>query len=242
MDAINALARKRDLIVIEDAAQGLGARWNDRALGTLGALGVLSFHATKNVGCGEGGALIVNDEALIERAEIIWEKGTNRLQHHQKKVDKYRWLDVGSSFLPSDITASLLDAQLEQLEAVTERRRAIWTRYHDGFAELERSNKLRRPCMPRGAEGNGHLYYLVLPDQGARDALLAGLATRGVHASTHYVPLHSAPAGELYGRAYGRLRNTEMAAEETLRLPLYFDLGDAEVDAVIAAVRAVLAD
>lgn len=240
MDAIVALAERHGLMVIEDAAQCIGASWRGRPLGSIGALGAFSFHATKNIGCGEGGALVINDETLVERAEIIWEKGTNRLQHHSGKVDKYRWLDVGSSFLPSEITAAFLEAQLEGVAVVTQRRRAIWERYQAGFADLERANKICRPSPPEHAHHNGHIYFLTLPGKLARDTLQQELKARGIMTATHYVPLHSAPAGELYGRAAAQLPATDMAADETLRLPMFYDLTDAEVDRVIAAVQAAL--
>jgi dTDP-4-amino-4,6-dideoxygalactose transaminase len=236
MDAICALASEHGLAVIEDAAQAINCSYRDRALGAIGEMGCLSFHETKNVHCGEGGALLVNEETLAERAEIVQEKGTNRGQFFRGEVDKYTWVDVGSSFLTSEVTAAFLWAQLEQADEITRRRLEIWTRYHERFAELEERGAVRRPVVPGHCVHNAHMYYLLLPDLAARDALIAGLAESDVQAVFHYVPLHSAPAGQRLGRASGSLEVTDSTSERLVRLPLWPALPDAEVDRIADAV------
>jgi dTDP-4-amino-4,6-dideoxygalactose transaminase len=240
MDAIGAFAHEHGLTIIEDAAQGVMSRYRGRSLGGLSPLGCLSFHETKNVICGEGGALLVNDPALVERAEILQEKGTNRSQFFRGQVDKYTWVDVGSSFLTSDISASFLWAQLEQAEAITARRLAIWDRYHAALEPLERVGALRRPIIPGDCEHNAHMYYVLLPEQRQRQRLIAHLRDRGVQAVFHYVPLHSSPAGWAHGRAHGRLDLTTEISERLLRLPLWPGMSDEDVDRVAAEVRAFL--
>ncbi len=221
MDVIMDIAGRRGLIVIEDAAQGVLSSWRGRALGSIGHLGAFSFHETKNVISGEGGALLVNDERFAARAEILWEKGTNRGSFFRGEVDKYTWMDVGSSFLPGELVAAFLYAQLEEAEAITRRRLAIWRRYHDAFETLERAGVLRRPVVPEGCAGNAHMYYLLLESGDARDALLAGLREDGIHAVFHYVPLHDAPAGCRFGRVHGDMRHTDDVAARIVRLPLW---------------------
>ena len=236
MDAICALAADHGLAVIEDAAQALACTYKGRALGAIGEMGCLSFHETKNVHCGEGGALLVNDAALTERAEIVQEKGTNRGQFFRGQVDKYTWVDLGSSFLTSEVTAAFLWAQLEQAEDITRRRLDIWERYHEQFAELEERGALRRPVIPDHCTHNAHMYYLLLPDRAARDGLISGLAEHDIQAVFHYVPLHSAPAGLRVGRASGSLEVTDSASDRLVRLPLWPGLPDAEVDRIADAV------
>ncbi len=240
MDAIISIAEQHTLHVIEDAAQCLFARYRGRELGSIGDLGALSFHETKNVQCGEGGALLVNRDELIDRAELLLEKGTNRRQFIRGQVDKYSWVDVGSSFLPSEITAAFLLAQLEDAGAITERRLALWTRYHNGFADLEQREFVRRPIVPPHCEHNGHMYYLLLRDQDQRDRLIEALAAREINAVFHYVPLHSAPAGRRYGRAHGDNAVATSAGERLVRLPLWADMTDSDVDRVVDAVGDVL--
>lgn len=236
MDTIMTIARRHKLAVIEDAAQGVGARYRGTPLGTIGALGAFSFHGSKNIGCGEGGALLVNDPALAERAEIIWEKGTNRSRFIRGEVDKYTWVDLGSSFLPSEITAALLIQQLLDADAITLRRVTVWNRYHAALAPLEQEGLFRRPHVPQDRDANGHIYAMIMNSTAARDAMLQGLKERGVMATFHYVPLHSAPAGLAFGRAHGALAATDEVASRLVRLPLYADLSEAEQDHVIASI------
>jgi dTDP-4-amino-4,6-dideoxygalactose transaminase len=221
MDEINAIAAKHGLAVIEDAAQGILSTYRDRPLGTLGALGALSFHETKNVIAGEGGALLVSDPRFAERAEIIREKGTNRSQFFRGQVDKYTWVDVGSSYLPSEILAAFLAAQIEEAETITERRLAIWQRYHEAFADLEAAGRLRRPIVPEHCRHNAHMYYLLLRDLDERTRFIRALKEADIHPVFHYVPLHSAPAGLRFGRAVGDLPVTTHASDRLVRLPLW---------------------
>ncbi|MNR99790.1 dTDP-4-amino-4,6-dideoxygalactose transaminase [compost metagenome] len=239
MDAIMAIAERHGLIVIEDAAQALMADWKGRPLGSFGHMAAFSFHETKNVISGEGGALIVNDPAMVERAEIIREKGTNRSQFLRGQVDKYTWVDVGSSFLPSDILAAFLWAQLEQADAITADRLALWDRYHEALAPLEAKGLLRRPRVPAEARHNAHMYQVILPDGETRDRVLEALNAEGVNAVFHYVPLHSAPAGQHFGRAHGPMDATRMAGDRLLRLPLWLGLG-AGLDHVVERLEAHL--
>jgi dTDP-4-amino-4,6-dideoxygalactose transaminase len=241
MDAIMAVARRHDLLVIEDAAHALLATYRGQPLGGIGQLATLSFHETKNVICGEGGALLVNDPALVPRAEIVQEKGTNRRQFYRGQVDKYTWVDVGSSFLLSDLNAAFLLAQLEAAEWMTEERLRVWNAYHEAFAELEQSGVARRPVVPPEAGHNGHLYYLLLEDRERRDALISALAERGVNCVFHYVPLHSAPAGRRYGRAGGDLDVTDDVSGRLVRLPLWIGMPPADVQRVIDEVHRALA-
>ncbi|WP_029031121.1 dTDP-4-amino-4,6-dideoxygalactose transaminase [Salinarimonas rosea] len=237
MAAIEGIARRHGLTLIEDAAQGLNAWVQGRPLGSIGALAALSFHETKNVVSGEGGALLVNDPGLVERAEIIWEKGTDRTRFVRGEVDKYTWIDIGSSYLPSDIVAAVLLAQLDAAPAITAERRRIWRRYDEAFAELVERRRFGVLGPPSYAEHNAHIFALLLRDETEREALRAFLKARGIGAASHYVPLHSAPAGRRFGRESGRLSVTEQVAGGLLRLPLFAGMGDAEVDVVIAAVR-----
>lgn len=241
MDAIKAIASENDLFVIEDAAQGICASYRGRALGGIGDLGCLSFHETKNVTCGEGGALIINDPEWVERAEILQEKGTNRSQFFRGQVDKYTWVELGSSFLTSEINAAYLWAQLEAADAITARRLEVWQAYHERFAALEFSGKVRRPVIPAECDHNGHLYYLLLDDGLAREKLIADLRAAGVQAVFHYIPLHSSPAGRRYGRTSRRLSVTQRVSDCLVRLPLWVGMGEREVDRVVDAVQASLA-
>ncbi|MGQ9686805.1 MAG: dTDP-4-amino-4,6-dideoxygalactose transaminase [Thiobacillaceae bacterium] len=224
MDTIMAIARRHGLLVIEDAAQGIMATYKGRPLGSIGHLGCLSFHETKNIISGEGGALLVNDPALAERAEIIREKGTNRSQFFRGQVDKYTWVDVGSSYLPSELIAAFLWAQMEEADEITRRRLAIWVNYHQWLEGLERAEKLRRPIIPRECVHNAHMYYILLPDLATRTALIEALKRYDIHPVFHYVPLHSAPSGLKHGRTHGDLTVTEDIADRLLRLPLWLGL------------------
>lgn len=236
MDAILDIASRRKLVVIEDAAQALHASFRGRPLGSFGALSAFSFHETKNLISGEGGALVVNDAALAGRAEIIWEKGTNRAQFQRGEVAKYTWVDVGSSFLPSELTAAFLLAQLEAGPGITARRLAAWRRYHDALAPLEVAGRLLRPRVPEDCQHNGHIYYVLLRDGTRRDAALRQLAEHGINAVMHYVPLHSSPAGLRYGRTDGPLPVTDELSSRLIRLPLHPQLDEADQARVVEAL------
>lgn len=240
MDAILKFAGEHGLTVIEDAAQAHLSRYKGKPLGTFGALGCLSFHESKNLISGEGGALIINDQRLLERAYILREKGTNRTAFFKGKVAKYEWLDFGSSYLPSDLLAAVLFAQFEDAEAITARRVAIWNRYQAGFASAERDGLLTRPHPPAEAPPNGHIYYILLPTADLARRTQRYLETAGVESHTHYVPLHSAPAGRRFGRTATPMPVTDRIAQTLLRLPLHAELQHDEVDQVIAAVYGAL--
>ena len=240
MDALLEIARRHDLAVIEDAAQGLLADYRGRPLGGWGDLAALSFHETKNVIAGEGGALLVHRPDLVARAEILWEKGTDRSRFFRGEVDRYTWVDVGSSFLPGEVEAAFLWAQLEEAEELTRRRLALWERYHRAFAPLEAAGRLRRPVVPPDCRGNGHLYHLLLPGLAERTALITALATEEIQAVFHYVPLHSSPAGRRFGRAHGELPHTAAAGDRLVRLPLWVGMSEDDIGRVIAAVLRAL--
>jgi dTDP-4-amino-4,6-dideoxygalactose transaminase len=237
MDRLRTLADDAGALLVEDAAQALLSTYRGQPLGGIGHLGALSFHETKNVTCGEGGALLVNDPEMVARAEIVRDKGTNRKQFFRGQVDKYTWVDVGSSFGMSEVSAAFLWAQLTEAKSITERRLAVWNHYHAAFAPLEDAGLLRRPIVPDDVQHNAHLYYLLLPDLAARTAVLERLKELEVNAVFHYVPLHSSPAGERYGRAHGDLRLTTELSERLLRLPLWVGLSDDELDRVVGAVE-----
>jgi dTDP-4-amino-4,6-dideoxygalactose transaminase len=236
MDAIMDLARRHNLMVIEDAAQGIMSTYRGRPLGALGHMAALSFHETKNLISGEGGALLVNDERLVERAEIIREKGTNRSKFFRGQVDKYTWCDIGSSFLPGELTAAFLAAQFEQAAEITRRRVAIWSRYHEAFEDLERRGEARRPVVPSTCEHNGHMYYLLLASQAARAGFIEAMKTRDISTVFHYVPLHSSPAGKRFGRACGDLSVTDDLSDRLVRLPLWVGFEELQ-DYVIESIR-----
>lgn len=226
MDSIMEIARRYNLLVIEDAAQGIFSTYKSRPLGSIGDFGALSFHETKNIISGEGGALLVNDEKLAERAEIIWEKGTNRSSFSRGEVEKYTWVDVGSSFLPGEVTAAFLWAQMEEATAITERRLAIWNSYNEGFASLESSGRVRRPVIPAGVAHNAHMYYLLLSDLETRTKFIEKMNSMGICVVFHYIPLHSSPAGKKYGRISGEMTVTEKASDCLVRLPLWLGIED----------------
>jgi dTDP-4-amino-4,6-dideoxygalactose transaminase len=237
MEALRAVAQERGVMMIEDAAQGLMASCDGRPLGSFGDLGTLSFHETKNVTCGEGGALLVNDPELVERAEILRDKGTNRQRFERGETSKYTWIDIGSSYAMSDLNAAFLWGQLEEAEDITASRRRSWDRYHEGFAELEAEGLLRRPIVPDSCTHNAHMYYLLLSGPGERHRVIRDLDDRGINAVFHYVPLHSSPGGRRYGRASGDLPVTDDVSERLLRLPLWAAMDPETVDTVIEAVR-----
>lgn len=236
MDEIERVAAEHELVVIEDAAQGILSRYRGRPLGSLGHAAALSFHETKNVSCGEGGALLVNDPAWVERAEILHEKGTNRRKFFRGQVDKYSWVDVGSSFLLSDLNAAYLWAQLERAQEITDRRLLIWEAYHAALAPLEDLGLLRRPIVPPDCEHNAHMYYILLRDLPTRTAVIDSLAEQGVNAVFHYVALHDSEAGRRYGRTPGELPVTHETSDRLLRLPLWAAMETADVDHVVGAL------
>ncbi len=235
MDSIMEIANRHDLLVVEDAAQGLMSSYKGRALGTIGHLGTISFHETKNIISGEGGALLVNDPALKQRAETAWEKGTNRRQFFRGEVDKYTWVDLGSSYLPSELVAAFLFAQMEEADSITTRRLSLWETYHRRFADLEARGKARRPIIPDDCIHNAHMYYLLLPESQNRNAIIETLKTRGINAVFHYIPLHSSPAGKKYGRSSGSFKVTNSVSQRLIRLPLWVGLDNSQ-DEVIAAI------
>lgn len=240
MDAILSIARRHGLRVVEDAAQGITAKYRGRELGSIGDLAAFSFHETKNVISGEGGALMVNDGRLSARAEVIWEKGTDRSAFFRGAVDKYTWRDVGSSFLPGELVAAFLWAQLEEAEGITRRRLDCWRRYHDLLAPLEGKGLVRRPIVPVECEHNGHLYYVLLPPGAHRDRALARLKADGIGCIFHYVPLHSSPGGRRFGRLGGDLSVTERQAERLIRLPLWIGLSPDQQSEVVSGIERVL--
>lgn len=234
MDAIMDIARRHGLLVIEDAAQGIDSFYKGRALGSIGHMGCFSFHETKNIQCGEGGMLLINDPALFERAEILWEKGTNRQKFFRGEVDKYGWVDMGSSFLPADYVCAFLWAQLERLDEIQERRRAIWRRYDTGIAD---SPRFSCPSLPAYATNNAHAYYLVTRTPEDRTALIAWLKRRGIHAVFHYLSLHNSEYARRRGWSGASLPQADRYTECLVRLPLFHDLTDAEADHIIDAVN-----
>jgi dTDP-4-amino-4,6-dideoxygalactose transaminase len=240
MDAIQALADTHGLVIVEDAAHAILARHGERWLGSIGAVAALSFHETKNLSCGEGGALLLNDLAMLDRAEILREKGTDRSRFHRGEVDRYTWLDVGSSYVLSEINAAMLWSQFAAADRVTSRRLEIWNAYHAAFADSEASGRVRRPVISDGNRHNGHVYYLLARDLDDRDAIIGQLRERGVYSVFHYVPLHSSPAGRRYGRTHGSLARTDDVAARLLRLPLWAEMAQDDVGRVIDAVCAVL--
>ena len=240
MDNIMAIAERHNLLVIEDAAQGVMSSYKGKPLGAIGHMGTYSFHETKNVISGEGGALLVNDSSFSERAEIIREKGTNRSLFFRGQVDKYTWVDIGSSYLPSEIIAAFLWAQLEDAQAITARRMAIWQKYHHALSGLETAGKLRRPIVPADCVHNAHMYYVLLDSLTKRTEVIARLKLKGINSVFHYVPLHSSPAGKKYGRASGQLPNTEALADRLVRLPIWLGMGDGQ-DQVISELTKALA-
>ena len=224
MESIMAIARRHDLLVIEDAAQGVQANYRGQPLGSIGHLGCYSFHETKNIISGEGGALLINDPVLAERAEIIREKGTNRSKFFRGQVDKYSWVDLGSSYLPGEIIAAFLWAQMEEAESITARRLKIWEIYHTAFESLEQSGRVRRPVIPNGCTHNAHMYYLLLRDLDDRTQFIETMKAQGVNCVFHYVPLHNSLFGQKVARTHGNLAVTEELADRLVRLPMWVNL------------------
>lgn len=236
MNTLKTLADRYNLLVIEDAAQAICSEYEQKPVGSMGHMAALSFHETKNIVSGEGGALLINDPRLVERAEIIREKGTNRSQFFRGEVDKYTWVDVGSSYLPSDILSAFLWAQFEQADYILKCRMDVWQLYHEAFEALEADQRVRRPQIPNHCHHNAHIYYLLVQDLDTRTALLSHLKENGVRATFHYVPLHNAPAGMKYGRADGELVVTEDISDRLVRLPLYSGLTVSEAQHIIKTV------
>lgn len=232
MDEIMAIAHKHKLLVIEDAAQAVMASYKARPLGSIGHMATLSFHETKNIISGEGGALLVNKSHYAERAEIAREKGTNRSQFFRGQIDKYTWVDIGSSYLPGEIIAAFLWAQMEEAMSITRRRIDLWNEYHNQFAELEKAGNLRRPIVPVHCAHNAHMYYLLLPDLDRRTAFIDKLRKIGINTVFHYVPLHSAPAGQRYGRVHGDMKVTSEMSERLVRLPLWVGLEEYQAEVI----------
>jgi dTDP-4-amino-4,6-dideoxygalactose transaminase len=240
MEALSHLAQSNQLALVEDAAQTIGAARNNQSLGTFGELGAFSFHDSKNISSGEGGALLINHEKFNARAEILWEKGTNRSQFMRGEVDKYTWVDVGSSFLPSEVTAAFLLGQLERVEKITRIRCQIWNDYYDSFAEAENLGICTRPFVPLNCRHNGHLFYLMMRNQQERNDFLNHLHENKISATFHYVALHSSPAGKKYGRMPYPLPNTERAGNCLVRLPLFPDMTKEQQQRVIQVANEFL--
>jgi dTDP-4-amino-4,6-dideoxygalactose transaminase len=236
MDSIMKIASKHNLIVIEDAAQGVMSSYKGRALGSIADLGCYSFHETKNISTGEGGALLINNPLLIERAEIIREKGTDRSKFFRGQVDKYRWVDIGSSYLPSEITAAFLWAQLEEAISITELRMFMWNRYHEAFSEVEKAGLVRRPTVGSECIHNAHMYYLILKDVESREMFIKKMRASGVSCIFHYVPLHLAPFSVGRTRVHGHLHQTEKLADRLVRLPIWVGLNE-KLDVIIDAAH-----
>ena len=235
MDTIMDIARERGLLVVEDAAQGVMSTYKGRALGSIGDFGCYSFHETKNYSMGEGGAVLVKGEAHAERAEIIREKGTNRSRFLRGQVDKYTWVDKGGSYLPSDMNAAYLWAQLEHAEEINENRLASWHAYYDALAPLAEAGRIELPIVPDDCVHNAHMFYIKCRDLEDRTSFISFMKERGVQCSFHYVPLHSSPAGELFGRFHGQDVHTTSTSERLVRLPMYYGLTPEDRDCVIRA-------
>ena len=237
MDTIMAIAERHGLLVIEDAAQGLMSQYKGRPLGSIGHLAALSFHETKNIISGEGGALLVNDTRFTDRAEVLREKGTNRSRFFRGQVDRYTWTDIGSSFLPGEIVAAFLWAQMEEAQTITDRRLALWARYHEALKPLERVGRAVRPTIPPTCVFNAHMYYLLLPGLAERTDFIARLRELGIYCVFHYVPLHSSPAGLRFGRTQGSLPMTVEAGDRLVRLPMWLGLEAHQARVIDSVVR-----
>lgn len=237
MDAIMDIAKRHNLVVIEDAAQGIMSSYKGRALGTIGDFGCFSFHETKNYSMGEGGALLIRDQKNIENAEIIREKGTNRSKFYRGQIDKYTWVNFGSSYLPSDMNAAYLYAQLEIADEINQARLKLWDRYYEGLKPLEEAGKLELPVVPEGCVHNAHMFYVKAADIGERTEFIAFLKENGIMSVFHYIPLHTAPAGLKFGRFHGEDRYTTRESERLARLPMYYGLQEEQVDYICDKIR-----
>jgi dTDP-4-amino-4,6-dideoxygalactose transaminase len=229
MDEILSIARRHNLLVIEDAAQALGSRYKSAPLGQFGALSAISFHETKNVIAGEGGALLINAPDLAARAEVIRDKGTDRSRFLRGEIDKYTWRDIGSSYAPSELTAAFLWAQMEAAEEIDNRRHEVWQWYHTALETLEQRDCLRRPIVPPHCQHNAHMYYVIVRDPETRARVIAELNQSGINAVFHYVPLHTATAGEKFGRVHGSMCHTEGLSQRLIRLPLWVGMQQSDV-------------
>ena len=236
MDTIMEIARKYDLKVVEDAAQGVEAYYHGKALGTIGDFGCYSFHETKNYTMGEGGALVFQDNSFQEKAEILREKGTDRSKFFRGQVDKYRWIDYGSSYLPSEMNAAYLYAQLEECEKINRKRHQIYDYYHRHLAPLEEAGLIERPFVPEGIEHNAHMYYIKVKDLETRTGLIAYLKENGIYSAFHYVPLHSSPAGMKFGRFSGEDVYTTWESERLVRLPMFYNLPMSDVEYIVKKI------
>lgn len=237
MDTIMDIARRHNLTVIEDAAQAIASTYKGKALGTFGDFGCYSFHETKNISMGEGGALLIQNEDMIEPAEIIREKGTNRAKFFRGQIDKYTWVNYGSSYLPSDMNAAYLWAQLENMDIIQEKRLSVWNRYKEGLTELADKEYLEFGAIPEECTNNAHMFYFKVKDLDTRTDLIKYLKEKGIMAVFHYVPLHSAPAGRKFGRFNGEDRFTTKESERLIRLPLFYSITDEEINRVIETLR-----
>jgi len=242
MDTIMDIAHRHGLMVIEDAAQGVMSSYKGRSLGSIGGLGAFSFHETKNVISGEGGALLINDPELVLRAEIIWDKGTDRSRFFRGEVDKYTWQEVGSSFLPGELIAAFLWAQLEDAEKITQDRLTSWQYYHELLEPLESRGIIRRPIVPDGCQHNAHMYYVLLSPETDRQKVLDELKHNDIHSVFHYVPLHSSPAGKRYARVHGSLKITNDRSECIIRLPLWLGLTETQQERVVSVLNSVIGE
>lgn len=240
MDTIMAIAKKNDVAVVEDAAQGVMSSYNGKPLGSIGDLGTFSFHETKNVISGEGGALIINNQELYQRAEITREKGTDRSLFFRGQVDKYTWRDIGSSYLPGEIIAAFLWAQLQEAESITRKRKKIWSLYHKLLEPLEQADMLQRPKYGEGDEHNAHMYYILLKNIDERTKVITGLAEAGIHAVFHYTPLHSSQGGRQFGRTGSDMVVTNKITESILRLPLWIGLSESKQQVIVARIEQLL--
>ncbi len=241
MDAIMEIANKNNIKIIEDAAQGVNAKYKGKYLGTIGDMGCYSFHETKNYSCGEGGALLINkDNELIERAEMIRENGTNRSKFFRGEIDKYTWMDIGSSYLPSDMLAAFLYAQFEQLDEINNKRKSIFNYYYEHLKKLEDRVIIRLPIIPEGREYNAHMFYILLNSEKERNNLMDKLKEKGILAIFHYIPLHSSPMGIKMGYKVGDLPITENLSGRLLRLPMYTGLGEKELEYIVGKIYRIL--
>ena len=237
MDVIMDVAARHKLVVIEDAAQGIMSTYKGRALGTIGDFGCFSFHETKNYSMGEGGALLIRDQKNVENAEIIREKGTNRSKFYRGQIDKYTWVNFGSSYLPSDMNAAYLYAQLEIADEINQARLKLWDRYYEGLRSLKEAGKLELPVVPEGCVHNAHMFFVKATDVKERTELIAFLKENGIMSVFHYIPLHTAPAGLKFGRFHGEDRYTTKESERLARLPMYYGLQEEQVDYICDKVR-----
>ncbi len=237
MDTIMEIAKKRHLFVVEDAAQGIESSYKGKALGTIGDFGCYSFHETKNYSMGEGGALLIQDQEYIEKAEVLREKGTNRSRFFRGEIDKYTWVDFGSSYLPSELNAAYLWAQLESAEQIFNDRMATWNFYHESLKDLEEKEKIVRPYIPPYASHNAHMYYIKTKDMEERTRLIRFLKEKGIHCVFHYIPLHSSEAGKKFGTFYGEDRYTTKESERLLRLPMYYGMKERDRQYVVEEIH-----